>query len=166
MSEEIVLITGTSSGIGLSTAALLAKQTNNKFKVYASMMDTDEKNQLLEKTAGCSNVVVIELDVRSEESVNDAINQILGNEGRIDVIGKISYIHKYSAAYVILILSDVVHTHDCSNDLILLKIPYSAADKESTIVKIHNHTCMDLHLQQFMSVIDSEIRSLFLSLTS
>ena len=76
-------------------------------------MDTDEKDQLLEKTAGCSNVVVIELDVRSEESVNAAVKQILENEGRIDVIGKISYTHIYSDAYVILILSLVVHTHDC-----------------------------------------------------
>ncbi|XP_046862374.1 retinol dehydrogenase 8-like [Xenia sp. Carnegie-2017] len=86
MSKEIVLITGTSSGVGLSTAELLAKQTSTKFKVYASMRNTSKKDAFLEKTAGCSNIVVIELDVCSEDSVNAAVTQILKKEGKIDVL--------------------------------------------------------------------------------
>ena len=90
MEEEIVLVTGTSAGLGLSTVQVLAKQTDKKFKVYASMRKTSKRDELLEKTAGCRNVVVIEMDVCSEDSVNAAVKEILEKEGRIDVVGTIS----------------------------------------------------------------------------
>ncbi|XP_046855679.1 retinol dehydrogenase 8-like [Xenia sp. Carnegie-2017] len=86
MEEEIVLVTGTSAGLGLSTVQVLAKQTDKKFKVYASMRKTSKRDELLEKTAGCRNVVVIEMDVCSEDSVNAAVKEILEKEGRIDVV--------------------------------------------------------------------------------
>ncbi|XP_046859481.1 17-beta-hydroxysteroid dehydrogenase type 1-like [Xenia sp. Carnegie-2017] len=86
MAEEIVLITGTSAGLGLSTVYVLAKQTDKKFKVYASMRKSSKRDELLEKTAGCRNVVVIEMDVCSEDSVNAAVKEILEKEGRIDVV--------------------------------------------------------------------------------
>ncbi|XP_046862272.1 retinol dehydrogenase 8-like [Xenia sp. Carnegie-2017] len=87
MIEEIVLITGTSHGLGLSTAEMLAKQANEiKFKVYASMRNTNKKGELEKKIAGCSNLVVIELDVCSEDSVNSAVKHILQKEGRIDIV--------------------------------------------------------------------------------
>ncbi|XP_046862006.1 retinol dehydrogenase 8-like [Xenia sp. Carnegie-2017] len=86
MGEEIVFITGTSHGLGLSTAEMLAKQTKRKFKVYASMRNTSKKGELVKKTAGCSNLIVIEVDVCSEASVNAAVKQILEKEGRIDFV--------------------------------------------------------------------------------
>ena len=47
---RIVLITGCSSGIGLSTAVLLAKDPEKRFKVYATMRNLDKKSTL--ETAG------------------------------------------------------------------------------------------------------------------
>ena len=41
--KKVVLITGTSSGIGLQTALLLAK---NNYTVYASMRNTGKKEPL------------------------------------------------------------------------------------------------------------------------
>ncbi|XP_046862004.1 uncharacterized oxidoreductase SSP0419-like isoform X2 [Xenia sp. Carnegie-2017] len=85
-SEEIVLVTGTSHGLGISIAEMLAKQTKRKFKVYASMRNTSKKDELVKKTACCSNLVVIQLDVSSEDSVNAAVKQIMEKEGRIDIV--------------------------------------------------------------------------------
>lgn len=90
MAEEIVLITGCSSGIGLALAVLLAKQTTRTFKVYASMRDTTKKDALLEKAGGCNNLFVIKLDVCSQNSIDAAVKEILEKEGRIDILGKVS----------------------------------------------------------------------------
>ncbi|XP_046862060.1 retinol dehydrogenase 8-like [Xenia sp. Carnegie-2017] len=90
MVQEIVLITGTSHGLGLSTAEMLAMQANKKFKVYASMRNINKRGELEKKIAGCSNAVIIELDVCSEDSVNSAVKHILQKEGKIDIVDMIS----------------------------------------------------------------------------
>lgn len=75
-----VLITGCSSGIGLSTALEFAK--NPKFKVWASMRDTSAwKDVPIPK-----NVVLISLDVTSDESVTSAVSKILQVDTKIDIL--------------------------------------------------------------------------------
>ena len=49
MSLQIVLISGCSSGIGLATAVLLAKDAEKRFKVYATMRNLAKKGQLEEE---------------------------------------------------------------------------------------------------------------------
>ena len=52
MAFEIVLISGCSSGIGLATAELLAKDAEDaekRFKVYATMKNLAKKGQLEEE---------------------------------------------------------------------------------------------------------------------
>ena len=82
--KKVVLITGTSSGIGLHTAVLLAK---NNYTVYASMRDTGKK-ELLQKEADTHEAIVniMQLDVQVEESIGECINEILEKEKRIDVL--------------------------------------------------------------------------------
>ena len=91
MPQEIVLITGTSSGIGLSAAAMLAKHPGQKFKVYAAMRNPAKKDELVKKAEGCADkdLFVIQLDVCSDDSVNAAVKQVLDKEGRIDVLGEL-----------------------------------------------------------------------------
>jgi NADP-dependent 3-hydroxy acid dehydrogenase YdfG len=90
MSSEKILITGASTGFGNITAKLLAK---NGHTVYATMRDINGKNNphkeaLLDwaKTEQV-NLKVVELNVTSDQSVENAKNEILAEtNGVIDVI--------------------------------------------------------------------------------
>jgi NAD(P)-dependent dehydrogenase (short-subunit alcohol dehydrogenase family) len=81
---RVVLITGTSAGIGLLTAVELSKRG---VRVFASMRDTTRADNLLStvREAGLS-VDVVQLDVTSESSVRKAVNQVVSDAGRLDVL--------------------------------------------------------------------------------
>ena len=87
---RIALITGCSSGLGLSTAVHLARDPEKRFKVYATMRNLDKKSSL--ETAGKEvlgeTLVVRQLDVCSDESVHKTVQEILHTEGRVDVLGE------------------------------------------------------------------------------
>jgi NAD(P)-dependent dehydrogenase (short-subunit alcohol dehydrogenase family) len=75
----VVLVTGSSSGIGKSTALEFAR--DKKFKVWASMRSTTNWDVL-----EMDNLVTAEMDVTSDESVQSLIDRIIAEEGRIDVL--------------------------------------------------------------------------------
>ena len=86
---RIALITGCSSGLGLSTAVHLARDPEKRFKVYATMRNLDKKSSL--ETAGkevLGETLVRQLDVCSDESVHKTVQEILHTEGRVDVLGE------------------------------------------------------------------------------
>ncbi|MBB3697250.1 SDR family NAD(P)-dependent oxidoreductase [Flammeovirga yaeyamensis] len=79
-----VLITGTSTGVGLEASILFAK---NGFKVYATMRnlkkadalkDAIEKEQL--------DIEILPLDVTDLSSIKKAVDTIIANDGKIDVL--------------------------------------------------------------------------------
>jgi len=82
-----VIITGTSSGFGKLTALTLARKG---YKVWATMRNPEgknfEKKEALLKNAKSENlsIIVIEMDVTSDESVNNAVNTIIKEDGKID----------------------------------------------------------------------------------
>lgn len=82
--KKVVLITGTSSGLGLKASTLLAKQGHT---VYATMRNLDKKGPLLKDTAD-NNVQVnlLRLDVQDLDSIKEAVNTIIEKEGRLDVL--------------------------------------------------------------------------------
>lgn len=88
MAQRIVLITGCSTGVGLSTALLLAKDAEKKYKVYACMRNLAKKEELIQKASGCvdKTLFVLQMDVCSETSVLAAVKQVFDKEGRIDVL--------------------------------------------------------------------------------
>ena len=88
---QVVLLTGCSTGIGLETALLLAKDEEKKYKVYATMRDLSKKDKL-EKEAGCllnSTLFVKKLDVTSNEQIDSVVDEIICEETKIDILGRI-----------------------------------------------------------------------------
>lgn len=82
--STVILITGTSTGMGKLTANTLAKAG---YQVVAAMRGTKDKNQAAaSELAAIPNIDVIELDVTSETSVNTAVQQVLAKYGKIDVL--------------------------------------------------------------------------------
>ncbi len=79
-----VLITGTSTGIGLATALTLGRAGH---KVYATMRDPSRAPELAEKTAQEKLPIKISvMDVDSDTSVKSAIANIQKDAGQIDVL--------------------------------------------------------------------------------
>src|SRR3569833_4138653 len=87
--KNVILITGASSGFGALTARALARAGHT---VYASMRDIARRNASAGDEAARYaeqnhvNLRAIELDVQSEESADAAVEQIVRNEGRLDVV--------------------------------------------------------------------------------
>jgi len=86
---KVIVITGASSGFGALTARALAKAGHT---VYAGMRDTTGRNarqvEEAKKFAKDSKVDLrtIELDVASQASVDAAIQMIVGENKRLDVV--------------------------------------------------------------------------------
>ena len=84
MSKKIVLITGTNSGFGWLSAKSIAALGH---QVYATMRDTTgrnaEKAQLL---SAVENITVIDVNIGDDAGVKRAIDQIIDQEGSIDVL--------------------------------------------------------------------------------
>jgi len=81
---KVAVVTGSSSGIGYETSLLLAR---NQFATYASMRNLKKSDELL-KIAAKERIPlkVIQLDVNDDRSVNNAIDTIVKENGRIDVL--------------------------------------------------------------------------------
>jgi NAD(P)-dependent dehydrogenase (short-subunit alcohol dehydrogenase family) len=82
--SKVILITGSSTGIGLETAVQLAEQGH---KVYATMRNL-QKRSLLDNEVEKRNVKlnVRQLDVQDEKSIEACIAEIIASEQRIDVL--------------------------------------------------------------------------------
>ena len=72
--NKTVLITGATSGIGKETALLLASKG---FLVYGTARNVEDKNLPFR---------LLPMDVRNETSIKEAIQQILTEVGRIDIL--------------------------------------------------------------------------------
>lgn len=82
--DKVALVTGSSSGIGFETALALAR---HGYYTYATMRDTKKGDKILE-IAKKENlgINVIELDVNSEDSIKKAVEKILSEKKRIDLL--------------------------------------------------------------------------------
>jgi NAD(P)-dependent dehydrogenase (short-subunit alcohol dehydrogenase family) len=82
--EKVAVVTGSSSGIGLETSLLLAK---NGFRTFATVRNLDKANAIrIISDKGKLPIHVVELDVSSDKSVNAAIDKINDESKRIDVL--------------------------------------------------------------------------------
>ena len=82
--EKVAVITGTSSGIGFETALALAREG---YHTYATMRDITKSDKIKEiEKKESLKIDVLELDVDNEDSAKTAIQQILEQKQRIDVL--------------------------------------------------------------------------------
>ncbi|WP_405988696.1 SDR family oxidoreductase [Streptomyces sp. NBC_00986] len=87
--NNIIVITGASSGFGALTARTLARRGNT---VYAGMRQTDTRNAPQVRAAADYakehgvDLRSVELDVNAQSSVDAAIDQVVSEHGRIDVL--------------------------------------------------------------------------------
>jgi NAD(P)-dependent dehydrogenase (short-subunit alcohol dehydrogenase family) len=84
--KKTVLITGTSSGLGLSMAARLASRG---YKVYAAMREIFRQDDLVNETRrreGISNLTVLKMDVVSSESIREAVAAVKADGNGLDVL--------------------------------------------------------------------------------
>jgi NAD(P)-dependent dehydrogenase (short-subunit alcohol dehydrogenase family) len=87
--KSVIVITGASSGFGALTARELAKAGHT---VYAGMRETTGRNmaqvEAVRKFAGNSSADLraVEMDVQSQDSVDKAIESIVAENGRLDVV--------------------------------------------------------------------------------
>jgi len=79
MPEPVVLVTGASSGIGRATVAACAARG---WSVAATMRQPDAAGDL----AALPGVVVLPLDVTSEQSVASAVADVVARFGRLDAV--------------------------------------------------------------------------------
>ncbi len=81
---KVILITGTSTGLGVATAVQAAQAGHT---VYATMRNTQKRGTLdaAAQVAGVS-LNVLQLDVQDADSVNAAVDTVITEQGRIDVL--------------------------------------------------------------------------------
>ena len=81
---KVILITGTSTGLGVATAVQAAQAGHT---VYATMRNTQKRGTLdaAAQVAGVS-LNVLQLDVQDTGSVNAAVDTVITEQGRIDVL--------------------------------------------------------------------------------
>ena len=95
ISMSVILITGTSTGIGYSTAITLAQK---KHSVYATMRNPAQSPKLKQfAEANGLPIEIVAMDVLSTESVDKAVKFVLEQEGHIDVLINNAGIHTWGA---------------------------------------------------------------------
>jgi NAD(P)-dependent dehydrogenase (short-subunit alcohol dehydrogenase family) len=82
--QKVALVTGSSTGIGHETSLTLAR---NGFITYATMRNLS-KSENIKSTAAKENlpIRITQLDVTDDVSINNAVQSIFSETGRIDVL--------------------------------------------------------------------------------
>ena len=83
--KKVAVVTGSSSGIGFETSLLLAR---NGFYTYATMRTPDKSKAItnLKQKEKKLSLKILQLDVISDKSVKEAIQNITNEQERIDVL--------------------------------------------------------------------------------
>ncbi len=84
MSGKVILVTGTSTGLGAAIAIQAARRANT---VYATMRDLKKMDPVAQAAAQVgAKLNFLALDVQNANSVNAAVAEVMKREGRIDVL--------------------------------------------------------------------------------
>ncbi|HET7657745.1 MAG TPA: SDR family oxidoreductase [Bacillales bacterium] len=82
--KKIVLITGTSSGFGLLTSAVLARKG---YHVIATMRDLSKQDRLLEAAGDAQDrIECMTLDVTNHDEIDEVVKSVIEKHGAIDLL--------------------------------------------------------------------------------
>jgi short-subunit dehydrogenase len=81
---KVAVVTGSSSGIGYETSLLLARNQITTYATMRTMSKSDGLRDIASKERISLNVA--QLDVNDDSSVNNAIDNIIEENGRIDIL--------------------------------------------------------------------------------
>ena len=81
---KVAVVTGSSSGIGYETSLLLARNQITTYATMRTMSKSDGLRDIASKERIPLNVA--QLDVNDDSSVNNAIDNIIEENGRIDIL--------------------------------------------------------------------------------
>jgi NAD(P)-dependent dehydrogenase (short-subunit alcohol dehydrogenase family) len=82
--KMVAVVTGSSSGIGFETSLMLAR---NGYFTYATMRNLDKSDAIIDlKQKEKLPLEVLKLDVTNDKSVKEAIEKIINEQERIDVL--------------------------------------------------------------------------------
>ena len=82
--ESVALVTGCSSGIGLETAISLAREGHFTYATMRNMKKSEDLDKIVHDED--LPIKILELDVDDEESVDNTIEKIMEEKGRIDTL--------------------------------------------------------------------------------
>lgn len=84
MKQKVILITGTNSGFGLRYVHTLLEAGHI---VYATMRDTRGRNaEQANALRKLSHLTVLDVEITNDKSVETAVNTIIAEQGRLDVL--------------------------------------------------------------------------------
>ncbi|XP_046552390.1 C-factor-like isoform X2 [Haliotis rubra] len=118
LSPRSVFITGSSSGIGLELVRQLVNLSHRPQHLLASCRDpsSDEARQLQDIAAAHPEVVVVKLDITSDQDIKEAVvtaEQVLGEEGLNLLINNAAILSKVSGVRDVT-RDDLVGHFDCN----------------------------------------------------
>jgi NAD(P)-dependent dehydrogenase (short-subunit alcohol dehydrogenase family) len=132
-----VIITGSNRGIGLQTVLAFAKAG---YKVFATMRNPAQATDLIQKVKeGSLPVVLAAMDVNSDESVNTCIDNIVQQNGPVDVLVNNAGIEKHGSVEELTMkdFKDVMETNyfgvlRCTKAL----LPLMRANRNGCIINV------------------------------
>lgn len=84
LKDKVVLITGSSEGIGAETAKLFAQEGSNLVITY--LKNKEKAKEVFEECNKFREAMLIKLDIRDEKSIKKCVESVIDNFGAIDVL--------------------------------------------------------------------------------
>ena len=86
LKDKVVLITGSSEGIGRETAFKFAKEGCKVVLTYLSHKDEGQKAAENCKHAGAGDVLLVPLDVTNDKNIHDVVKDVVQKYKKIDIL--------------------------------------------------------------------------------
>jgi 3-oxoacyl-[acyl-carrier protein] reductase len=86
MKNKVVLITGSSNGIGRETAFKFASENAKVVLTYCNDREGGQNTEKRCKELGASETLLIKLDLRDNKSILNAVDKVVQTFGMIDIL--------------------------------------------------------------------------------